>query len=86
MIKMTTTIFDHVCETLTARSLAHANAQEKDEEAQKSWMRGREGFELDIYYRWSEIIFNERYERADGRGRLVRTLMKRKLALYALSV
>ena len=72
MLRLSTGIFDKMA---NSKALQHAGDVMKAEaEANKSspdkdapWFRGRKLFQLDLHYRWSPVVFDERFA-DDGPG------------------
>lgn len=69
MLKISTELFNKVGESPlgpNADTLSRADALMKQTEDRldqnSSWYRGRKLFQLDVHYRWSTIVFDERYD------------------------
>lgn len=65
---MTAEFFNAVIQKVVAHENALSERTKELAVTEKSWRRGREIFQLDIHYRWSEIILDERYEQVDDSG------------------
>lgn len=71
MLKLTTELYNRAFNTETAKKLEAAKAAEAagntDADArEKGWFRGRKLFQLDLNYRWSTVVFDERFEGAEN--------------------
>lgn len=66
MLKITTELYERSFNTDTQRKLAAARAAEQagpagdDTARERGWFRGRKLFQLDINYRWSPVVLDER--------------------------
>ena len=74
MLKISTELFNKVGESPlgpNADTLSRADALMKQTEdhldQDSAWYRGRKLFQLDVHYRWSTIVFDERYDGNEAR-------------------
>lgn len=73
MLKISTDLFNKLGNAPhgpSAEALNHAEAvlkkgEEDQLERDSAWFRGRKLFQLDVNYRWSTVVFDERYEGKD---------------------
>ncbi|GJE86852.1 ubiquinone biosynthesis hydroxylase [Phanerochaete sordida] len=66
MLQITTELFEHTFNVDTKRKLAAARAAEQSGAGaamtrEQGWFRGRKLFQLDINYRWSPVVLDERF-------------------------
>ena len=72
MLKITTDLFHHIFNTDTQRKIelakeAEAGAEDALSEArERGWLRGGKLFQLDLNYRWSTVVLDERFENAES--------------------
>lgn len=71
MLRLSTGIFNKVANAEAlhrAGAVMKAEAESDSKNADKNapWFRGRKLFQLDLHYRWSTIVFDERFE-GDGK-------------------
>lgn len=71
MLKISTDLFNKIGES-KADALNRAGALLKESENQpdkdSAWFRGRKLYQLDIHYRWSTVIFDERYDDKEAKA------------------
>lgn len=66
MLRLSTGIFDKMAKSKALQLAgevmkAEAEANKKSPEKDAPWFRGRKLFQLDLHYRWSPVIFDERF-------------------------
>lgn len=66
MLKLTTGLSNRAFSTTTQQKIAAAKAAEAEavalDERERGWFRGRKLFQLDLNYRWSSVVVDERFE------------------------
>lgn len=71
MLEITTELFERIFNADTQRKLAAARVAEETGAGaamarEQGWFRGRKFFQLDINYRWSPVVFDERFPNGES--------------------